>query len=83
MRHPDLCRCLYVDDQAPTHTELRPAPEGFRGTAPYRAAHSADSMLSVDRFGHRRHDGVLIYLDICCFNRPFDQQTQTDAENRV
>lgn len=34
-------------------------------------------MLSVFRFDHRRHDGVLIYLDICCFNRPFDQQTQT------
>jgi len=34
-------------------------------------------MLSVGRFDHRRHDGVRIYLDICCFNRPFDQQTQT------
>lgn len=27
-----------------------------------------------------RQVGMLIYLDICCFNRPFDQQTQTLAE---
>jgi predicted nucleic acid-binding protein len=34
-------------------------------------------MLPVCRFDHRGHVGLLIYLDICCFNRPFDQQSQT------
>ncbi len=34
-------------------------------------------MLPVCRFAHRGHVGLLIYLDICCFNRPFDQQSQT------
>ena len=27
---------------------------------------------SVCRFDHQGHVGLLIYLDICCFNRPFD-----------
>jgi predicted nucleic acid-binding protein len=34
-------------------------------------------MLPVCRFDPRGPVGVLIYLDICCFNRPFDQQSQT------
>jgi hypothetical protein len=34
-------------------------------------------MLPVCQFDHRGHIGLLVYLDICCFNRPFDQQSQT------
>jgi hypothetical protein len=34
-------------------------------------------MLRVCLFDPREHVGLLIYLDICCFNRPFAQQSQT------
>jgi hypothetical protein len=35
------------------------------------------SILPACFLDHRGHAGLLIYLDICCFNRPFDQQEQT------
>jgi hypothetical protein len=34
-------------------------------------------MLPVWYRDQRAHVSLLIYLDICCFNRPFDQQSQT------
>jgi hypothetical protein len=34
-------------------------------------------MLPNCCFDHRAHVRVLIYLDICCLSRPFDQQSQT------
>jgi hypothetical protein len=34
-------------------------------------------MLPTCRFDHRGDVGLLVYLDICCFNRPFNQQSQT------